>query len=492
MVAGLILAAATAYPLWFLMAWYGEQTAITVIYEGQGRTTETVTVGPAWLRERLGQQHQKYFERITHVECSGIGDRTSLAFLGRFRHLQNLEIGNVRSAGRDFAVLKRLHSLRHLDISSPNFTDREMGYLKNFRKLQSLGLDNSGVTDEGLWHLEGLVELEYLSLNRAHITGPGLVHIAPLRNLERLYLRWTDLHDVGLEHVAKLPRLQTLSLYGAPVTDQGLARLAGLTTLRRLELSKTSVTDDGLIHLKNMEQLVSLHLAHLGVTDAGLRHLYGLGRLDTVQLAGTRATASGVDELDRRLGRQAASHISRLTKEMDVVAARLSESDGRWGSPVNGLRCSWIRPVEAFSPGANPTVSVAIENASEAPVLWACSNEISWGLSLPGTSGLSMPQFRVGAGPGVRPATAEEVSTRFGVGRPDRKGQDVMGGLYGGFFCIEPGGQVTLTCRLPGMPLGPGKHQLSCQIARGLNVRSGLSTPWMTCPPLLLEANSQE
>lgn len=106
-----------------------------------------------------------------------------------------------------------------------------------------------------------------------------------------------------------------------------------------------------------------------------------------------------------------------------------------------------------------------------------------------------MPEFRVEIRRGTRPATALEVRERFGVGRPDRQGSDPMADENGGYFRIEPGGQLLLICQLPWRFEMPGGYQVQCAIHRYdplSNTERPFDDAMMTCPPLILDVVGKE
>ena len=162
-----------------------------------------------------------------------------------------------------------------------------------------------------------------------------------------------------------------------------------------------------------------------------------------------------------------------------------------WGAPVDGLRCRCVPGATAVAKGMKPELRAVVENASGQPIFWECGSEISWGFGIPGVCGKwSMPKFRVRVGRGARPATAREVGERFGVGRPDLKGDDAFAGEDWGYFCIEPGGQIVLISTLPWKFEKPGQYQVYCAIARWNPLSSNarwFDEGWMTCPTVVLK-----
>jgi len=118
--------------------------------------------GPKWLRDRIGDEPMKAFDRVQAVRLGG--------------------------AKVDNDVLARMAAL---------------GGLK------WLSLDKTGVTDEGLAHLRALQHLETLKLDQTRITDAGLVHLAGLRRLRFLYLAQTQVTDAGIAALKRaLPDLQ--------------------------------------------------------------------------------------------------------------------------------------------------------------------------------------------------------------------------------------------------------------------------------------------
>ena len=118
--------------------------------------------GPKWLRDWIGDEPMKAFDRVQAVRLGGT-----------------------------------------------KIDDEGLSRLAALGSLKWLSLDKTGVTDKGLVHLMALEHLETLKLDQTRITDAGLVQLAGLRRLRLLYLAQTQVTERGiaaLKHA--LPELQ--------------------------------------------------------------------------------------------------------------------------------------------------------------------------------------------------------------------------------------------------------------------------------------------
>jgi hypothetical protein len=171
--------------------------------------------------------------------------------LARFRHLEELRLGQTEITGRVFDDFPSL------------------------RELRVLVLDETQFDDAGLLRLEHCVWMQRLDLSFTQITGPGL---GALHNM-------TSIRD--------------FSLYGTAVRDADLSILDRVPGLRNLNLGLTAVTDDCAGSLRHLRALEVLNLGGTGITDAILDTLIQLPRLRDLVLWETAITPAGAEKIRR-------------------------------------------------------------------------------------------------------------------------------------------------------------------------------------------------
>ncbi len=159
-----------------------------------------------------------------------------------------------------------------------------------------------------------------------------------------------------------------------------------------------------------------------------------------------------------------------------------------WGEPLDGLRCSWVPSSLPVSVGSKPELNFWVKNASENPLFWEARSEITLHFHSEGfESGATLPKFAIKTGSKTRPATAREVREEYGVGRPDRRGDDPMDGYYR----FEPDGTLRVIAQLPWTLDKAGKHRVWVSFARRHTSGSKdypLSKTKIRCPPIVLAA----
>ena len=123
----------------------------------------------------------------------------SLREVGRFRQIDNLDLGGDVLTNDDLKELAELQQLKELILDFP-------------------------VTDEGVGHLTGLTNLTSLSIKQGRVTDAGLRQISKLRNLDYLWIVG-DFTDSGVASLADLELLQSLQIGSAHMTEAGLRSL---------------------------------------------------------------------------------------------------------------------------------------------------------------------------------------------------------------------------------------------------------------------------
>jgi Leucine-rich repeat (LRR) protein len=170
--------------------------------EAAGAFISTYRIGPNWLREFLGPQLMRPFERIYDL---------------------NLEV--LQAADSDLAPLRSLPDVESLTIYSEEISDAGFENLATLTSLKQLNAGGMRLTDAGLRHLAGLKSLEELDVSLTGVTDAGLAHLTRLTRLRVLDLSYTKITDAGLEILKELPSLDYLDLDGTMVTDAGVAEL---------------------------------------------------------------------------------------------------------------------------------------------------------------------------------------------------------------------------------------------------------------------------
>jgi hypothetical protein len=159
--------------------------------------------GPAWLRERLGDE---YFVRVVGLQFweQPVSDE-DLAHVGVLTDLQYLS----------FVVGRQ----------GPRITGTGLAHLRHLTRLRFLDLLGHPITDDGLRRLHSLTELETIDLRNTEITDKGLEQLTRFKRLRHVALDNTRISDAGLEHLGNLLHLQRLVLRNTKVTDDGVQNL---------------------------------------------------------------------------------------------------------------------------------------------------------------------------------------------------------------------------------------------------------------------------
>src|SRR5229473_7744538 len=106
--------------------------------------------GPAWLRDRIGEQRMKLFDEVIEVDL-------------KRKYVQAI-----------MGQIERLTGLQKLVLSEANVTDQDLAHLGKMTNLRTLKLDRTQVTNAGIAHLKELVNLEKLSLANTRVSDAGL------------------------------------------------------------------------------------------------------------------------------------------------------------------------------------------------------------------------------------------------------------------------------------------------------------------------------
>ena len=123
--------------------------------------------GPAWLRERLGDE---YFVRVVGLQFweEPVSDE-DLAHVGVLTDLQYLSfIGGPqgpRITGTGLAHLRHLTRLRFLDLLGHPVTDDGLRHLRSLTQLETIDLRNTEITDTGLEQLKRFKRLTHVALD---------------------------------------------------------------------------------------------------------------------------------------------------------------------------------------------------------------------------------------------------------------------------------------------------------------------------------------
>jgi uncharacterized protein YjbI with pentapeptide repeats len=333
MFAGLavILAGVSA---WRIAIGYRQLLAIREV-ERLGGSVRSEPVGPTWLRDRLGADRMRLFDKVVSVDLGGQSTDDTLRLLGRMPSLKSLDVvACPHITGAGLAHLEALTNLEMLLLNGLNVTDVDLIHLHGLVKLKKLFLTRMHLTDAGLVHLKRLKALELLDLSVTQITDSGLAELSGLTNLSWLSLTNTRVTDDGLAKLDGLTKLVTLWLDGTKVTGAGLAPLSGLPKLRQLALHHTCVTDLGIAHLASLTHLERLHLDYAEVTDSGLMQLKSLRELSYLSVDRTHVTRAGVAELRLFLPQLTIIRSRTFTGETDdgtseEVTARIPATSAR-------------------------------------------------------------------------------------------------------------------------------------------------------------------
>ena len=311
---------------WIIWRGYEQLAAIEKIeHTSVGGMKGWVTcepIGPTWLRDGLGAERMRMFDRVTAVQCflespdpklvCEIGCWSHLKEMGIFffpkdqSRLQSLKtLSEVRQVVSQWAEQNRemetgfqhfhgFDELMQLGFHGPSVTDRDLDWLENLTNLNLLILEICPITDVTVYRIRTLKKLVYLRVPVTLITDDGLRPIGELTSLKTLDLAGTQVTDAGLTQLQNLTELEDLHLQGTEVTSAGLARLSSFSKLNRLEFEAEKIDDEGLRHISALPHLTSLHLQKSPITDAGLEHLQSMENLEDLHLDGTAITDAGL------------------------------------------------------------------------------------------------------------------------------------------------------------------------------------------------------
>ncbi|MBS0264392.1 MAG: hypothetical protein JSS02_20825 [Planctomycetes bacterium] len=285
-----ILAIISPYSGWFALRGYRQLAAIQAI-EKRGGFVLQVPLGPPWLRDFLGEDRMRMFDKIFHVT---VYENDSLQHLNGLTNLESLSLYGSEVTDTGMMHLRGLTTLKSLSVNCTQVTDAGMRHLRGLTALKSLSVNDTQVTDDGLQHLRDLTALENLSIEEpfdygltvlqdlprdvSHETDAGLPVLHPDLKLNRPHLsatRVTNIEGLSLRELTtlasgwyddtQLPAYVPLSAiavkpshieyaftndYVTRITDAGLQHLRGLTSLRSLTLEHTHVTEGGIADLQ--------------------------------------------------------------------------------------------------------------------------------------------------------------------------------------------------------------------------------------------------
>ena len=142
------------------------------------------------------------------------------------------------------------------------------------------------------------------------------------------------------------------------------------------------------------------------------------------------------------------------------AGAQTLPSDPDWSNTAIGLRARFVPQAAPLKAGDTPSVSIEIQNASEAGVTYVCDTSCPARIHLPQFQIISWDTeeetFVTRGVPGhaARNLTQSEVASKFGTTsipfRPDAPVDN--------FYYIEPGGSVTLSAAIPFLLPKAGKY----------------------------------
>jgi hypothetical protein len=213
------------------------------------------------------------------------------AALSALRHLETLELGNVRY----FEVLQVPSSVWKVKVqNAPN-----LKRIHGSANLRELTVDDCA----RLSAISNAPELKVLNTYGCNLE---LYHTA--HSLEELRLHYDSMHDLNwasslkelrslviwhcdalqnLDGLSRLGKLTLVRLSGRRIDDGSLWSLAGLGQLRTLEIGSDLITDEGLQAVCKLHELRKLHLNGIKITDQGLAHVSALSALTVLSLKRT-------------------------------------------------------------------------------------------------------------------------------------------------------------------------------------------------------------
>ncbi len=156
--------------------------------------------------------------------------------------LQQLEVGEVRLAPDDYALLANLPNLRRLKLSGP-IRDADAAQIADAESIEELLLSSDELTDQGIEELCRL-PLVQLRLRAPRGTDRSAKAIETLRNVRFLHLIELPLTDAALPSFVALEELESLYLDHTRCSDDGLSSLLKARPDIHFHLDQTHLRDD--------------------------------------------------------------------------------------------------------------------------------------------------------------------------------------------------------------------------------------------------------
>jgi hypothetical protein len=191
--------------------------------------------------------------------------------LARFRHLEELRLGQTEITGRAFHEFPSLRELRVLILDETQFDDAGLLRLEHCVWMQRLDLSFTQITGPGLAALHNMTSLRDFSLYGTAVSDADLTILDRVPGLRNLNLGLTSVTDACVEHLRHLRALEVLNLGGTGITDAILDTLARLPALRDLVLWETAITAAGAAKIRAFPNLRYLDLDKTGVSPEDLR-----------------------------------------------------------------------------------------------------------------------------------------------------------------------------------------------------------------------------
>ena len=290
--------------------------------------------GSSWLREWIGDDYFRIFDRVVQVE---LGHKQHFA-----RWLRDAETTGVLSANNvpDYAAVPRIEGTRSVMTDRDNalpglsFPDHGPDY-PAVPRIEGTGSVMTGQDHalSGFSLPDGRDEAQRQRSDSEILAAldADLVSLGRLTNLRGLILDKTGITDKEMARLAGLTKLQSLELRERRIGDGGLAYLADLTNLERLSLSGTGVTDDGLVHLKKLNKLKNLSLDTPWITDAGLAHIKHLTKLELLQIDSQIASGAALQHIGALTKLRCLTfHAAKVTDAHVAHIAHLTELEQLW------------------------------------------------------------------------------------------------------------------------------------------------------------------
>ena len=339
-----VVAAVLGYGTWRYRNWELQAAALSAstfwIERGYLLGVDVNAGTPEWIRQRLGGERFRPFDRVAQIEFDWYDSQT--APMEGLRDLPSLVL---YEKPRDPTQLSAFRNLLHLEIDSHAATDVVLRQFADCRQLQTLSIQRStGITVEGLQHLRELTALEVLAIDVSRTEDASATSEADFQWLDGMSrLRSLDMPawhipDGTLERIGAFRALLALDLSNTLITDAGIAHLDGLNALQSLDLSHTAVADAGLQAIGRLENLSDLQLDETQVGDDGLRQIAGLTKLYELTLNGTLISDAGLVHLEG---------LPNL-KFLELQRTEVSEA------AVNRLRAKLPNAVVVFTPKTPP------------------------------------------------------------------------------------------------------------------------------------------